>query len=67
MMQPNMTLITFAAAAICISTILYYKEQIEGRKLKCQRCGTSKMRIKKGNLICKNGHKVVVSERLSEA
>jgi hypothetical protein len=67
MIQPNAGLITMAAAAICMSTILYYKERIDSRKPKCQRCGTIKMRNSKGKLICENGHRVIVKEQLAEA
>jgi len=56
---PNFALLSIGAAALCAGTIISVKERAD-KQLKCKKCGTKEMRAKGGQIVCKNGHKVMI-------
>jgi PHP family Zn ribbon phosphoesterase len=56
---PNLGLFSVGAIALCIGIVISLKDY-ESKQMKCPKCGTKKMRTRGGQIICNNGHKIIV-------
>ncbi len=59
MIMPNLGLLSVGAFALGLGTILSVKEQ-ERKQLKCPKCGSTELKAKGGDLVCKKGHKITI-------
>ncbi|MGO9377475.1 MAG: hypothetical protein ACLPN1_13940 [Dissulfurispiraceae bacterium] len=62
MVLPHLGLLSMGITALCIGTVLSAKEHTNKRMFKCKKCGEMKMHTKRGQIFCKNGHRVKMDE-----
>ena len=62
MVLPNMGLLSMGVTVLCIGAVLSVKEQFKKQMIKCAKCGETKMRTRGGQIYCKNGHRVTITE-----
>ena len=61
MVLPNLGLLSVGAIALCLGTIISVKDNAK-KQLKCKKCGAKEMRTRSGQIVCKNGHKIVIDK-----